>query len=425
MTRYRRSLEMVSEGVEGMALILTPNKQDAVLCSANISLGAPIWLSVEVEDVNNFNERTMRFSLTLTTYHVYLTSCTSVRRISHPYALLPAGDNVLERHYIGHVFVPDTFIDEAVNVHLVPSMEKLEYTYTAEDYRNDVDRKQCFFAMTTKLNTTVTCLMTFSYFPMDTQTCYLTLRSYSYPKHILRYLWNRDNLTIEKDRFRVPEYNVTISKIAYEPTGGNEDTTGEERARLRLRFQFRRQIERHLVDTFVPTAFLVVLSWLSFWLGTKNTQPRVALCAVVLVATLQHLTAARNSLPPSRTWTGLDIWTILCLGFVFTSIVEVTFVCYCSHTTITYGYSSPPNTEAPRHVGRFEEVEPDISGIPEIPRTKNRSSRLGHDIGGIHKRTLGTAERTDRFCRVAFPAAFFVSNIMYWSWLYVNRVKSQ
>ncbi|KAL1455851.1 hypothetical protein MTO96_027730, partial [Rhipicephalus appendiculatus] len=51
---------------------------------------------------------------------------------------------------IGRLFVPDTFIDEAVNVHLVPSMERLEYTYTAEDYRNDPNREYCYFVMTTK-----------------------------------------------------------------------------------------------------------------------------------------------------------------------------------------------------------------------------------------------------------------------------------
>ncbi|KAH7964842.1 hypothetical protein HPB49_001863 [Dermacentor silvarum] len=36
---------------------------------------------------------------------------------------------------------------------------------------------------------------------------------------------------------------------------------------------------------------------------------------------------------------------------------------------------------------------------------------------------LGTAERTDKFCRVAFPVAFFVSNVIFWSWLSFNQTQ--
>ncbi|XP_054932466.1 gamma-aminobutyric acid receptor subunit delta-like [Dermacentor andersoni] len=200
-------------------------------------------------------------------------------------------------------------------------------------------------------------------------------------------------------------------------------TTGEEYSRLRLHIRFRRRIQRHLVDTFVPTAFLVILSWLSFWLGTSATQPRVLLCSVVLVAVLQHLTAAREGLPPSPTWTGLDIWTILCLGFVSSSIVEVTFVCYCSDTAADGGNPANPNTGAQLRVGLFKETAVGISRRSQEREAKSRLTRMEHDAGGNQMTLLGPAERADKFCRTAFPVAFAVSNVVFWSWLYFSQEK--
>ncbi|XP_075535082.1 uncharacterized protein LOC142570597 [Dermacentor variabilis] len=241
-------------------------------------------------------------------------------------------------------FRTDTFIEEAVKVHMVPSMETLENTYKHPLHDKIPEGEVCFHLIKAKLNATIACLMNFRYFPMDTQTCTVTLRSYAYPKQILHYSWLKANIYLFNDRIRVPEYHVTFSEADQVSSNENDDTTGEEYSRLRLHIRFRRRIQRHLVDTFVPTAFLVILSWLSFWLGTSATQARVLLCGVVLVAVLEHLTAAREGLPPSRTLTGLDIWFILCLGFVSSSIVEVTFVCYCSDPPVHGGHSANPNT---------------------------------------------------------------------------------
>ncbi|XP_075535081.1 glycine receptor subunit beta-type 4-like [Dermacentor variabilis] len=250
-----------------------------------------------------------------------------------------------------------------------------------------------------------------------------SIKKDAYPKQTLNYFWAWDNLYTFKNRFRMPEYHVTFSKAHRVPSNENDGTTGEEYARLRINIRFRRRIQRHLVDTFVPTAFLVILSWLSFWLGTSETQARVLLCGVVLVAVLEHLTAAREGLPPSRTLTGLDIWTILCLGFVSSSIVEVTFVCYCCDPAVPGGHSANPNTVAQLRVVRFKETAFGTSRRSQERETESRLSRLEHDVGGRQVAILGRAERADKICRVAFPVAFLVSNVIFWSWLYFNQEK--
>lgn len=212
---------------------------------------------------------------------------------------------------------------------------------------------------------------------------------------------------------------MTISKAEY--TQRKDDYGGEEYAGLRLRFRFRRRVQRHLVDTFAPTAFLVALSWISFWLGTSHTQSRVSLCGIVLLAVLDHLTAARAALPPSRTCTGLDLWTILCLTFVSASIVEVTIVCYCNRledrSEIAVGESAMMGLRARRLKGttRTDSAETQAS---------ETTLHLSHSERGVEVNPVsnaGPAELIDKYCRYAFPLTFFVLNIAFWSWLYVNQ----
>ncbi|XP_075535511.1 glycine receptor subunit alpha-2-like [Dermacentor variabilis] len=380
-----------------------------------------MFVAVQLDDVSNFNERIMRFTVMMTAYNSYWAGCAWLKKASHPYARLPADNEVMNTAYDERAYRPDTFIEEAVNVQVVPSMERLENIYKYLEHVDFPQGDYCLHVMKARLNATIACLMNFRYFPMDTQTCTMTIRSYAYPKHILQYKWAGDNLHLDEDRLRVPEYHVTLSEADQAPSSENDGTTGEEYSRLRLHIRFRRRIQRHLVDTFVPTAFLVILSWLSFWLGTSATQPRVLLCSVVLVAALQHLTAAREGLPPSRSWTGLDIWTILCLGFVSASIVEVTYVCYCSDPAADSGNTANPNTGV--RVGRFKETAVGISRRSQEREAKSRLTRLEYDAGGNQMTMLGPDERADKFCRTAFPVAFVVSNVIFWSWLYFNQEK--
>ncbi|XP_054932467.1 gamma-aminobutyric acid receptor subunit beta-3-like [Dermacentor andersoni] len=183
---------------------------------------APMFVSVQVDDVSNFNERIMRFTVMMTTYNTYWAGCTWLKKASYPYARLPPDDEVMNRGYDLSAFRPDTFIEEAVNVHVVPSMERLENIYKYQDHVNFSQLKYCLHVMKARLNATIACLMNFRYFPMDTQTCTVTIRSYAYPKHILEYRWSGDNLHLDDDRLRVPEYHVTLSKADQAPSSEND-----------------------------------------------------------------------------------------------------------------------------------------------------------------------------------------------------------
>ncbi|KAL1479736.1 hypothetical protein MTO96_051618, partial [Rhipicephalus appendiculatus] len=306
---------------------------------------------------------------------------------------------------------PDIFFDEAVAEHVVPALTQLDSIFSALGEENDQSRKICHYIMRVKLDITVTCLMNYQNFPMDTHTCDLSLRSYAYPAHILWFHWFKVIAFVKDERVRMKEYHVAISKTKYMPS--SSDYGGRRFVGVRLQFRFRRRIQRHLVDTFVPTAFLVALSWISFWLGTSLTQPRVYLCGIVLLAVLQHLTAAREALAPSRTCTGLDIWTILCLTFVSGSIVEVTFVCYCSRVLHTGNLTVRLSRVRLR-------ARPSRGSNSEEPETTSSIAHLRSEVS-----LLGPAGRVDKFCRYAFPLTFFILNITFWSWIYNNQVADQ
>lgn len=62
-------------------------------------------------------------------------------------------------------------------------------------------------------------------------------------------------------------------------------------------FTMRRQQMHHILQNYVPTVLIVIISWFSFWLDVDSVPGRVSLCITTLLTLATHATSARLSLP--------------------------------------------------------------------------------------------------------------------------------
>lgn len=97
-------------------------------------------------------------------------------------------------------------------------------------------------------------------------------------------------------------------------------------SRLVVYFKFERQIGHHLIQTFTPSLLVVILSWLSFWLGLDAIPGRVTLLVTCLLTLVTMFTGLRSDIPAVAYIKALDLWMAGCMLSVFATLGEFVIV---------------------------------------------------------------------------------------------------
>ena len=88
----------------------------------------------------------------------------------------------------------------------------------------------------------------------------------------------------------------------------------------------QRQIGFFLIQIYIPTILIVILSWVSFWLNIDAAPARVSIGLLTVLTMTTQSTATNASLPKVSYVKALDIWFSLCLIFVFSGLLEFAIV---------------------------------------------------------------------------------------------------
>jgi anionic glutamate receptor len=95
---------------------------------------------------------------------------------------------------------------------------------------------------------------------------------------------------------------------------------------------FKRDFSYYLLQIYVPCCMLVIVSWVSFWLDASAVPARVSLGVTTLLTMATQNSAINQSLPPVSYTKALDVWTGVCLTFVFGALLEFALVNYTSRS---------------------------------------------------------------------------------------------
>ncbi|XP_077988246.1 glycine receptor subunit alphaZ1-like [Glandiceps talaboti] len=161
-------------------------------------------------------------------------------------------------------------------------------------------------------------------FPMDKQTCGVELESFGYTTRDLLLQWDANFSAIIAPEVVMPEFTIgppmTKKKIRQYPLGYYDQ--------LECRFELSRELVFYVMEHYVPSILLVILSWVSFWLSVDATPARASL-GITTVLTLTTLSStARTSLAKVSYTKAIDIWMLVCSLFVFAALLEFAVASY-------------------------------------------------------------------------------------------------
>ncbi len=90
--------------------------------------------------------------------------------------------------------------------------------------------------------------------------------------------------------------------------------------------KFRRKFYYYLIQTFIPSLCVVILSWVSFWIDVDAVPARVTLGLLTVLTMTTQATGTLQRLPRVSYIKAIDIWMTACLMFVFGALLEYSIV---------------------------------------------------------------------------------------------------
>lgn len=89
---------------------------------------------------------------------------------------------------------------------------------------------------------------------------------------------------------------------------------------------FTRKYGYQLIQEFIPSALIVMLSWVSFWISLDAVPARISLGLLSVLTMTTQSSGSRANLPEVSYIKAIDIWMSVCMLFVFAALIEYALV---------------------------------------------------------------------------------------------------
>ncbi|XP_022914864.1 glutamate-gated chloride channel isoform X1 [Onthophagus taurus] len=179
-----------------------------------------------------------------------------------------------------------------------------------------------------RISLTLSCPMNLKLYPLDRQTCSLRMASYGWTTNDLVFLWKEGDPVQVVKNLHLPRF--TLEKFLTDYC--NSKTNTGEYSCLKVDLLFKREFSYYLIQIYIPCCMLVIVSWVSFWLDQGAVPARVSLGVTTLLTMATQTSGINASLPPVSYTKAIDVWTGVCLTFVFGALLEFALVNYASRS---------------------------------------------------------------------------------------------
>ncbi|XP_063832524.1 glutamate-gated chloride channel isoform X7 [Ostrinia nubilalis] len=275
-----------------------------------------------------------------------------------------------------------------------------------------------------RISLTLSCPMNLKLYPLDKQTCSLRMASYGWTTDDLVFLWKEGDPVQVVKNLHLPRF--TLEKFLTDYC--NSKTNTGEYSCLKVDLLFKREFSYYLIQIYIPCCMLVIVSWVSFWLDQGAVPARVSLGVTTLLTMATQSSGINASLPPVSYTKAIDVWTGVCLTFVFGALLEFALVNYASRSDM--------HRENMKKTRREMEAAASMDAASDMLDTDSNATFAMKPLvrGGdkmrqceIHLKAPRKnccrlwmskfptrSKRIDVISRITFPLVFALFNLAYW-----------
>ncbi|XP_058978738.1 glutamate-gated chloride channel isoform X19 [Musca domestica] len=267
-----------------------------------------------------------------------------------------------------------------------------------------------------RISLTLACPMNLKLYPLDRQICSLRMASYGWTTNDLVFLWKEGDPVQVVKNLHLPRF--TLEKFLTDYC--NSKTNTGEYSCLKVDLLFKREFSYYLIQIYIPCCMLVIVSWVSFWLDQGAVPARVSLGVTTLLTMATQTSGINASLPPVSYTKAIDVWTGVCLTFVFGALLEFALVNYASRSDM-----HKENMKKKRR----DLEQASIDAASDLLDTDSNATFAMLRQCEVHmqapkrpnccKTWLSKfptrSKRIDVISRITFPLVFALFNLVYWS----------
>ncbi|XP_076764753.1 LOW QUALITY PROTEIN: pH-sensitive chloride channel 2-like [Xylocopa sonorina] len=341
--------------------------------------------------------------------------------------------------------------------------------------------------LNTRLQATLNCGLRLEKFPFDVQECPLIFESWTHNVLDMVLYWDQQPIILA-DELHLTEYKlmdkwVNTSEVFYTTSQQHYGHFAGNFSSISITFKLAREMGFFMMDYYIPSILIVVISWVSFWLHMDASPPRIVLGTNTILTFMTLASKVENSLPKVSYIKASEIWFLGCTIFLFAAMVEFAFVNtiyrrkktvplkkvnskYILKSTLTpklarkqfqknttglersrswssldnantseqdytsqnyltvHSFPSTLNIPSVKIEEDKEEQECSVGSIMTVNSTSSpKSFPRRATLAQLHNFTTMTpqeiAQWIDRRSRIVFPVAFIIFNILYWSFIWI------
>ncbi|NXC33741.1 GLRA3 protein, partial [Campylorhamphus procurvoides] len=349
------------------------------------------------------------------------------------YSEYPDDSLDLDPSMLDSIWKPDLFFanEKGANFHEVTTDNKLLRIFKNGNVLYSI-----------RLTLILSCPMDLKNFPMDVQTCIMQLESFGYTMNDLIFEWQEKGAVQVAEGLTLPQFLLKEEKdLCYCTKHYN---TGKFTC-IEVRFHLERQMGYYLIQMYIPSLLIVILSWVSFWINMDAAPARVALGITTVLTMTTQSSGSRASLPKVSYVKAIDIWMAVCLLFVFSALLEYAAVNFVSRQhkellrfhrkrkkskveVMVFTDLKESLTELCQDIGLDDDArESQFSftayGVGPCVQAKDGMTQKGpnNPVQAVPKSPdemrkvfIDRAKKIDTISRACFPLAFLIFNIFYW-----------
>ncbi|XP_031654015.1 gamma-aminobutyric acid receptor subunit beta-2 isoform X2 [Oncorhynchus kisutch] len=272
--------------------------------------GAPVavGMNIDIASIDMVSEVNMDYTLTM-----YFQQAWRDKRLSYSEIAL---NLTLDNRVADSLWVPDTYFlnDKKSFVHGVTVKNRM--------IRLHPDGTVLYGL---RITTTAACMMDLRRYPLDEQNCTLEIESYGYTTDDIEFYWRGgDGAVSGVERIELPQFSI----VDYKLVSKNVVFSTGSYPRLSLSFKLKRNIGYFILQTYMPSILITILSWVSFWINYDASAARVALGITTVLTMTTINTHLRETLPKIPYVKAIDMYLMGCFVFVFLALLEYAFVNY-------------------------------------------------------------------------------------------------